>query len=191
MIYKDYYFECNGGSLSENQNKYFIDLLEEYKPKNICELGCGQSTIIFKRYCELNGGDLLSIEHDVNYVKHDNTKLLDYEIGNFMEYPNSNFYVGLEKVIKKHKKKFDFVLVDGPIGTNPMLVYSRIQAIDFVLYDKLADNCVMLIHDTERIGEKNTLIVLEKLLNEKNYTFEKNKVIDDIGRELTCYKIKK
>lgn len=191
MIYRDYYFECNGGSLSQNQNEYFIDLLEKYKPKNICELGCGQSTLIFKKYCEINGGKLLSIEHDINYVMHDNTKLLDYTIGDFMGYSNCNYYIGLEKIIKESNKLFDFILVDGPIGVNGCLVYSRIQAIDFVLYNKISNNCVMLIHDTERVGEKNTIIELEKLLIDKKYTFEKNTVIDEIGRELTCYIIKK
>ena len=136
MIYKNYYFECNGGSLSKEQNEYLIDLLEKYKPKNICEFGCGQSTVIFKRYCELNGGNLLSIEHDVNYVQHGNTKLLDFTFGEFMNYPNSNYYVGLEDVIKNYDGLFDFILIDGPIGTDTNLIYSRIQVIDFVLFDK-------------------------------------------------------
>ena len=191
MTYKNYSFECNGGSLSQEQNEYFIDLLEKYKPKNICELGCGQSTVIFKKYCELNGGNLLSIEHDKDYVQHDNTKLLKFVIGNFMDYGNSNYYVGLEDVIKECGEPFDFILIDGPIGTDKSLVYSRIQAIDFILFDKMADNCIMLIHDTNRNGEKNTVIEIEKLFNKKKYRFEKDIITDEIGRELTSYIIKK
>lgn len=190
-MYKGYDFECNGGSLSQEQNEYFIDLLEERKPNNICEFGCGQSTKILKRYCKLNNAKLLSVEHDANYVQHENTALLPFTIGKFMDYEDANYYIGLEDVIKNYSEPFDFILIDGPIGAYPSLTYSRIQVIDFVLYDKIANNCTIFIHDTERNGEKNTTLELERLLLEKGYNFNKTKVIDEKNRELSCYTIKK
>jgi hypothetical protein len=190
-MYKGYEFECNGGSLSQEQNEYFIDLLEELKPTNICELGCGQSTRIFKKYCEDNNARLLSVEHDMNYVQHKNTALLPFKVGKFMDYEYSNFYVGFEKLISNYDGLFDFILIDGPIGTMDYLKYSRIQVIDFILFNKITDTCAILIHDTERLGERNTIAELEKLLKNKGYSFEKKTITDSIGRELTSYIIKK
>ena len=39
--YKDYSFSVGYMSMTSNQYKMMIDLLESYKPNHIIELGCG------------------------------------------------------------------------------------------------------------------------------------------------------
>ncbi len=44
------------------QYQKMIDLLEENKPSDIIEFGCGQSTVILENYIKEHRGNLISIE---------------------------------------------------------------------------------------------------------------------------------
>ena len=50
--YRNYSFEVEscGGTMTYLQYQKMIDLLEENKPSDITEFGCGHSTIIFENY---------------------------------------------------------------------------------------------------------------------------------------------
>jgi len=196
MDYKGYNFEAweIGGTLTSSQYERVIDILEEFKPKRICELGAGQSTIIFEKYIEKSKSDFFSIEHDENYSSSNSVMFQLVEntnitIGN-NTYENTNKYDGFENWLIK-QDKFDFVLIDGPYGYNANYDYTRIQLLSFIILDKISDKSVVICHDTERINMKSTLSEFEKYLLDKGFKYIKDIMKGDINgaRELTIYNI--
>ena len=103
--YRDYSFMVcrEGGTMSLLQYQKMIDLLEERKPAEIIELGCGQSTRIFEQYTEKYGGRMLSIEQDPGYARKDTRVFGIVEPGTLKigdnEYGRCNYYDGLEKFL--------------------------------------------------------------------------------------------
>lgn len=209
--YKDYSFWCEIGMMTPLQYIRMINLLEEYKPKRICELGSGQSTDIFNVYAKKEGAITYSIEHDIYWNTHKSSMMPlvenTYLIVNAHTYGTCTRYEGLELWLEK-EDKFDFVFVDAPndgIPFNPLnLKYARVQTLDFVLMNKLTDESIVMYHDSERESAQNTLNEFEKLLNEYGYSYEKeiiiekdkeiiehNKKVLGVCPELTIYKIKK
>lgn len=195
MIYKDYKYNCFRGTMTNKEYISMIDILENFKPKRICELGSGQSTQIFETFCNKYNAKLYSIEHD-KYYKCNSTILLpliDEKTSiniNGHIYESCNKYNGLEEWLEK-QNKFDFILIDGPFGYGyrKNFKYSRIQVLSFVLLNKIEDNAYILYHDSERNNAKTTLKEFERLLNEYKFTFDKQ-IINNIP-ELTIYKIYK
>ena len=49
MNYKDYTYEHTNCAMTPIQYEHLIDLLKNFKPKRICELGSGESTKIFEK----------------------------------------------------------------------------------------------------------------------------------------------
>ena len=71
MNYLDYNFDVYPGTMEKNEYIPMIDILEDFKPKRICELGSGQSTRIFETYCDKYNAKLYSIEHDDFFKRKD------------------------------------------------------------------------------------------------------------------------
>jgi hypothetical protein len=199
MEYKGYDFQASeeGGTMLEDEYIRMIDILEEYKPNSICELGSGQSTKIFEKYCSKFDSKFYSIEHDYNW-KYDSSvifPLIDEEtcikIGEY-EYDSCNKYDGFEGWLEK-QDKFDLILIDGPYGCGFRLnyKYSRIQILSFVILNKISDNAIVMYHDSERENAKATLNEFENLLRKNRFSFVKEKLNENKKRELTIYKINK
>lgn len=195
MNYLAYSFETFLGTMSVGEYKGMIDILEDFRPKRICELGCGQSTLIFETYCNRYGAELFSIEHDERYRRGNTVmfKLIDEETSieiNGRRYDSLNKYDGFEDWLE-NQGKFDFVLIDGPFGfgLRENYKYSRIQLLSFILLDKISDSAYILYHDSERRNAKTTLSEFEELLYRNKFIFRK-KVITD-RPELTIYKVDK
>lgn len=188
-------YNINSMSFTNVQCNILNNFINKYKPKNICEFGCGVTTDVFLDYKKQNNVNLLSIEHNVNFKKHDNTKIFKlYENANIIiddnhKYLNINKYYGLEEYFKTLKNiKFDFICIDGPFGWNSSYYYTRIQLLDFILYDLIDDNCIFMVHDAERISTIRTLEIFELELIKHNYKFIS---YDDfrINKSLKIYKI--
>ena len=190
--YKGYSFWCGDvGMMTPKQYMKMIDLLEETKPKRICELGSGQSTEIFETYQKNNKYiSVFSIEHDKYFRTHKSVVMIPLkENTSFNKYEKCTVYDGFEKWIEE-QNKFDFVLIDGPNDTLPKnehnLIYSRIQMLSFLLLDKLNDNAVIMYHDSNTEEAKNTLNEFERLLEEKNISYEKETIVEDDKETLEC-----
>ena len=198
MNYKGYDFNAwgIGGTLTSGQYEKVIDVLEEFKPKRICELGAGQSTLIFEKYIKDRRSDFFSIEHDNRYKRNNSVMFnlienTNITIGNNL-YLNTNKYDGFEKWLI-NQDKFDFVLIDGPYGFNESYRYTRIQLLSFILLDKISDKSVVICHDTERVNMRATLSEFEKYLFDKGFKYSKEVINGDFNgaRELTMYNIHK
>lgn len=206
--YNQYSFSCDIGTMTPDQYIKMIEILECKQPKRICELGSGQSTLIFRKYAEENECDIFPIEHDICYNKRKDCVMLELNNYDFdYEYGNCSRYVGFDKWLEK-QDKFDFVLIDGPNDVIPSnyhnVKYSRVQMLDFVKLDKLTDDAVVLFHDSERNESKNTLYEFEKLIANKGIDFKKQIIVEsnneirkyneqyiDMCPDLTIYEMKK
>lgn len=147
--------------------------LNDIHPKSILELGLGQSTKIITEYVKANP----KVTHDV--VEH-NPEWIDFfkrgtdlqEIQKIHYLPNyKRTFKGCEvNAYKNFKKefassKFDFILIDGPVGWGQE--YSRLDILD-ILPQCLNSSFVIILDDCERIGEKRMMEMLEeKLYNHK------------------------
>ena len=203
-----YSFRSDIGMMTPSQYVHMIHMLESLKPKRICEFGSGESTKIFNKYVENNGGIRYSIEHNEMYHHYNNTVMFPLVFGkDFYSYSNCVLYNGFERWLNG-EECFDFIFIDGPNDGIPFndigLKYCRIQLLDFVIMNKMKNNCTVMYHDSERDIAQNTLKEFESLLHSNHYTFSKDvvKEIDDeyveynkriLGKcpELTTYKINK
>lgn len=90
-----------------------------------------------------------------------------------------------------NQDKFDFVLIDGPFGFDfrENYNYGRVQLLSFAILDKLSDNAIIFVHDTERINMQRTLTEFEILLISNNFNFNKQ-IINEIP-QLAIFKINK
>lgn len=194
MNYKDYKYDSSSFTMTNNQYKALIDLLEDNRPNRIIELGGGQSTRIFQKYKSKYNCKFFSIEHNSKYAC-ENTILFNLventniNIGKEF-YSNINKYDGLENWLL-NQDKFDFVLIDGPFGYDfrENYDYGRVQLLSFAILDKLSDNAIIFVHDIERTNMQRTLDKFEMLLISNNFNF--NKYILNDTHKLAIFKINK
>ena len=152
-------------------------ILNELKPKRILELGLGQSTKLISQYAAKNP----TVEHTVvesnqdwinffsnSYHLPKNTKIekLDYKI---IPYKNSETRVFDGFKEKFSGKKIDFILIDAPLGVD-MKEYSRIDVLN-ILPECIDGDFIILIDDTERLGETNTLAEIRKALESNSIMY--------------------
>ncbi len=165
----------NIGRWAGNYSFFYIlnRILSDYKPKQILELGLGESSKLISSYLE---NDLLNSEHIIveqseEWVNEFQLKfaltkkskvLLCPLIEREIEGGKSNFY---DKFNETVKGKFDLYIVDGPFGSAR---YSRYDIVFKVKELELGDEFIILLDDTHRKGEKDTLTAILKILKDKN-----------------------
>lgn len=155
-------------------NHYMYILLKALDSKlfnNILDIGMGQTTKIFAQYMEWRDDVKLSVvENDVDWINFSMATYLkdwsridvfqmDYEVGslNNIEYRRYNHFKDV-----LCGKRYGIISIDAPLGTD-MDIYSRRDILD-ILPDCLDDNWIILIHDTQRVGERETVWEIEQCL---------------------------
>lgn len=195
MTYLNYSFNPNQWSLTYQQFRHLIFLLNAFHPHSICEIGAGETTKIFNQYVNrYEGTSFLSIEHNEEY-KQDNVVICNLvehkslDINNF-HFDNVNYYEGLEDILKDHK--FDLVLIDGPYSFDQSYKYARVQSLLFTENNLLDDTSIMIIHDYDRQNVKNMLELLDKSFDDNRYDISKGYLFNDGGsKQLIEYNILK
>jgi len=148
-------------------------ILNDVKPNTILELGLGESSKFISRYLDnyLTNSNHLIIEHDINWKiqflnKFNLSKKSKIQICNMItrniEGHFINSYANILEVINI---KYDFYIIDGPIGSNH---YSRYDIIEIATALNPEDEFIILFDDYNRTGEKNTIKKLLLMFNEKN-----------------------
>jgi len=157
-------------------------VLNDVKPKSILELGLGQSTKIISQYTESEKDcNHYVIEHDEDWISYftkrnplsNRTHISKHEIQN-LPYKSTYKvmqYNGFYEKFSNHK--FDLIIIDGPVGTTKG-DYSRVDILK-ILPDSLDNSFVMMIDDTQRRQELNTLKEIIKILT--------NSKIDYVAKE--------
>ena len=124
-------------------------VLSDFKPKNILELGLGESSKIISSYLEYYLID--SFQHIIieNYVK--DKKYLGYkDIENFIT------------------RKYDLYCIDGPFGSEE---FSRYDIVNIATKFNKDDEFIIIFDDYDRCGEKMTVVDLLDVLKSKNMLF--------------------
>lgn len=154
--------------------------LNAAQPRNIIELGLGQTTHMLSQYKEYVGASLTTCEHDEDWIKFFKTqstvhldiekmelsKRDEYEIGT-LRFKPVNVYSNFKEIITKNDKKYDFIVIDAPFGgTEP---YSRVHILDLIYLQKVADSFVIMIDDLNRKGELNTFKKAQEMLKDNGF----------------------
>ena len=149
-------------------------ILNSMKPSNVIEFGLGQSSKMIHQYASYYKNDAVTIEHDQDWVDffqndkqgdyHINIKLMDMEMINYKEV-ETRTYAEIENYCIGNK--YDLIVVDGPLGSEH---YSRPQIINLAK-DHLAKTFCIIIDDTNRIGEEETVSDLFAVLESRKIEY--------------------
>lgn len=155
-------------------------ILNEVRPKNLLELGLGQSTRLLGQYAASDAEvQHIVVEHDpawIQFFQQDfhlpsNSTIvqLEREYRAFREDGHVLVFKNFRETFKGHK--FDFISIDAPLG-GEAVIYARVDILD-LLPDVLADSFIIIVDDFNRQGEKNTVTVLEEILQENGILYAK------------------
>lgn len=152
-------------------------VLNEVRPKNILELGLGQTTKMTSQYAAyFKNSNLIVIEDNKRWIEtfsnvinltnnmklcHVDKEKVSIDSSVCLKYENFDNFLD--------KKLFDFVIIDGPIGYNQK--YPRSNIWDLLNY--LNKEFIIIFDDYERIGEQNTCKRLFNLLESRNIRYNK------------------
>ncbi len=160
-------------------------ILNDAKPKNILELGLGQTTKLTTQYVNyFQDTTLTVVEGDAEWIDlfskkldiNENTKILNLDLENY-NYKDEETIRFKDFIEALEDQKFDLIIIDGPQGfilgsdNNTIeLEYSRTN-IWQLIPQNLADDFIIIMDDFNRVGEQNTLNRVKELLNENNIAF--------------------
>lgn len=145
-------------------------ILNHQRFNNILEFGLGQTSRMIHQYANYYKVQATTVEHDeqwVDFTKNDtkntypiNIKLLPLNMVDYKGY-STRTYKDIETTFVN--QKFDFILVDGPFGSEH---FSRSQIIHLI-QSNLSDTFCIILDDCERTGERETLNEIHNILREK------------------------
>lgn len=158
----------SGFAVDEGYMKSMINILNAHRFDSILDLGCGQTSVVFAQYVKSTNCKLFTVESDKRWVEIVKDNYPDVDVISNVHYYKSftdeaSHYVGLNRDIVCRNQNFDFVSVDGPLGYKCKLL-SRTNVIDIVSNGLLADQFVIMFHDTNRVQDNNTATICKLLL---------------------------
>lgn len=140
--------------------EYLVNQTLESVPGLILECGSGLSTLMLARCCEINRkGEVLSLENGAEFARATRQYLETYgldTVARIIDAPlntlniNENDYQWYQ-LPDLENQSIEMLVVDGPPGFIQPL--SRYPALP-LLYDKLADGCLVLMDDAARSDEQ-------------------------------------
>lgn len=153
-------------------------IFEHHRFTNLLEFGLGQTSRMVHQYAAFHNVPAITVEHDTEWIEftrkdtHNaypiNVKVLPLEMVDYNGY-KTRTYQGVKTAFEN--QKFDFILVDGPFGSEH---YSRSQIIQLAK-SNLAETFCIIIDDCNRIGEQETVAEVESVLKKINVKYAINK----------------
>jgi len=164
-------------------------ILNHHEFKNLLEFGLGQTSRMVHQYAAFYNVSATTVEHDkdwINFTLKDtkraypiNTKILPLEMIDYKGF-STRTYQGVKESFAN--QKFDFILVDGPFGSEH---YSRSQIIHLA-ENNLAETFCIIIDDCNRIGEQETIEEIRNSLSSKGIKFALNTYIGKSSHAIIC-----
>lgn len=170
-------------------------ILNGIQPKHILELGMGQSTNMITQYAAS------SIETEHYIVEHDPEWIKFYK----KEYPltKQTMIVQLNTAFVPYKetetvrvfqdfkntfsgKQFDLIVIDAPFGFD-MPHYARIDILE-LLPECLCDSFVIMIDDSQRSGEKNTIKEILSIMDDAGIAYAVGNYVGEKSTTVICSK---
>ena len=139
--------------------KLIVDHALAAKPRTIVECSSGLTTLVLARCCEINGeGEVFSLENGAEFAAKSRGEVERYGLGarsTVIDAPLKPVTVdGVEyqwyDFAQLPDRSIDMLVVDGPPGF--IQHHSRYPALP-LLFDKLADGCVVFLDDAGRPDE--------------------------------------
>ena len=140
--------------------KRIVEHAQTAKPTTIVECGSGVTTLMLARCCELNGGGrVFSLENGAEYAEKTRSEIARYGLDKYAtvvyapltkQTVNGREYqwYALENLLARN---IDMLVIDGPPGF--IQRHSRYPALP-LLYDRLAEDCVVFLDDAGRPDER-------------------------------------
>ena len=168
----------NVGRWAGNYSFFYIlnRILNDYKPKNILDLGLGESSKFISTYLDnyLIESKHTIVEQDQSWINAFNdkftlssrSKIIYCELRKkYIKGHNINYYNGFTDQIKDN---FDLYIVDGPFGSDR---YSRYDIVDLVENYSFDKEFIIIMDDSERKGEQDTINDILNILRTKGLIF--------------------
>lgn len=159
-------------------------ILDLTLPENILELGLGVSTKFTGSYVSWRRKETqvnhYVVEHDKEWIEFNRTKI-DYSLLKLVQLNNVAVKANMPETGDTEiimydgfapaflDKKFDFILIDAPYGSEG---YSRVDCIG-ILPQCLKESFVIMLDDYNRMGEKRTAQLFMNALKDAGIPFEK------------------
>ncbi len=159
-------------------------ILNDAQPKNILELGLGQTSKATTQYANhFKDAKLTIVEGDQDWIDifsqnleiSDNVEIVQLDVGEF-EYDNTTTYRFKDFLDVAGSEKYDLIIIDGPQGFidtdegRQLLHYSRTNVWQLIP-DNIADEFIILMDDCERKGETRTFNHVKELMEKNNIEF--------------------
>ena len=156
--------QMRGSAISPDFASILIFLYEERKPVNIVECGSGVSTILLSYLVKGTDAKILSLDHLKKFADITAQNLREHKSGNNVKVLFSDLkeykikdrlynWYDLDKV-KNMPSNIDMLIIDGPPrNLNKNVRYPALA----LLYDRLAENCVIILDDADRKDEKEVV----------------------------------
>lgn len=168
----------NIGRWAGNYSFFYVlnRILSDYKPKKILDLGLGESSKFISTYIEnyLAESSHTIVEQDQNWINSFQECFKLSSRSNIVHCPIevkqiNGFDVNMYQNFKDNIfGKFDLYIVDGPYGSER---FSRFDIISLVKNMEKIDQFIIMMDDTDRKGELDTLDEIERLLKIKNINY--------------------
>jgi len=151
-----------------------LSMVDAFELKNILELGCGQTTLLFDDLRTKKNFHIDTVENHPLWkdtiqemVKHEITlcPLTKQDIAGH----TANAYTWPEEI---KNKKYDLIVIDGPVGGSKMSRHGALELIP----NSLEDEFIMVFDDAERKGEQETIAAARTLLKHKGVTVHEKTV---------------
>ncbi|MBR5693048.1 MAG: hypothetical protein IKX42_05055 [Fibrobacter sp.] len=153
-------------------------IFEHHKFTNLLEFGLGQTSRMVHQYAAFYNVPAITVEHDaewIDFTRKDthnaypiNVKVLPLEMVDYNGHKTRS-YQDIKTAFEN--QKFDFILVDGPFGSEH---YSRSQIIQLA-ESNIAETFCIIIDDCNRIGEQETVAEVENVLKSRGIKYAINK----------------
>ena len=152
-------------------------VLEETKPNSVLDLGLGiSSTLISCYFNHKENGIHTIIEQDKEWAHFytENHKLFKFSTINTLERIERDYkgqtiscYSGFDDLITHIGVKYSVISIDGPWGSDR---HSRRDIVPLIP-DILEDDFVILMDDTNRKGEQDTIEEIKSILEQHNIEY--------------------
>lgn len=180
-----------GYAISPDFAVILLEIIRDYRPQHIVELGCGVSTLIGAYANEVYNpdGHIISLEHQPAFAQftRDNLDLHDLDkFATVVDAPLRNLDVlhrwrgqWYDRAALPLETPIELLVIDGPPQYRNPNRLARYPALP-MLYDALVDGALILIDDADRRGERRAVKRWMKefpLLHIRHYDTEKGTLL--------------
>jgi len=152
-------------------------ILHNEKPQSILELGSGQSTFFTSRYAKENNALLLILEDNIQWYNKFKNDICSGPAIRYVLAPLLEIRVRKKRrhwystnLLQTEDTRYQLIVVDGPSGDYR---YSRLGILLYIPKIIDPENFIIIFDDSARMGERDTIRWLCKLLRRKKIAFAK------------------